>query len=92
MIVRISTEGQYRISAKVLDKLNKLDDHLVTIVATNNKAEFHRLFADIIELVRREGQAVPVEELVPSDVVLPPPDTELHEARRLIKADGLIPG
>ena len=38
----------------------------------------------------REGGALP-EEIVGSDVIIPPSDLTLEEARELFSGDGLIP-
>jgi hypothetical protein len=92
MIVRISTEGQYRVESKVIDKLNEIDNQLVNVVAKGDEAEFERLFCQMIDMVRREGKPVPVEELVESDVILPAADTRLHEAQRFFAADGMFAG
>jgi hypothetical protein len=91
MIVRISTEGQYRLSGALLDRLNQLDNRLVEVVAGGNQGEFKTLYAELIGLVRKEGAPLAVEELTESDIVLPPPDITLAEAKRLFVGDGLIP-
>ena len=92
MIVRIATEGQYRVSSDLLDRLNELDNQLIQLVATGDKDSFCSVLDSMIGLVRKEGQLVPAEELVGSDVILPAPDTTLEEARGLFAGEGLIPG
>ena len=42
-------------------------------------------------LVQRKGDALPEEEIVASDVIIPPSDLTLEEARELFSGDGLIP-
>ena len=42
-------------------------------------------------LVRERGTAVPEEEILASDVIIPPSDLTLEEARELFSGDGLIP-
>jgi len=42
--------------------------------------------------VRQIGKEVPDEELVESDLVLPPSDASLAEVEDLLGADGFIPG
>lgn len=92
MIVRIATEGQYKVASEVLDQLNELDNRLISIVAEGNKDSFCDVLNQMVELVRQRGQSVPAEELVASDIILPAPDTTLEEARGLFAGEGLIPG
>ncbi len=35
MIVRIATEGQYRVNSALLDRLNELDNRLIQLVASD---------------------------------------------------------
>jgi hypothetical protein len=91
MIVRIATEGQYRVGSDTLDKLNAIDNQLVNIVARGDQAAYDQLLKSMLDLVRQSGQPVALTEIVESDLVLPAPDTTLAEARQLFKGDGLIP-
>ena len=91
MIVRIATEGQYEVGSDTVDRLNEIDARLMTAVQDNDEAEFSRLLADLMSLVRKDGRMVPTGQIVESDVILPPPDTSVEEARRLFAVDGLIP-
>ncbi len=86
MIVRISSEGQYRIGSATLDRVNDIDRELVSAVAGNDEAAFCRYLQEMVDVVRLEGQPVPPEQIVESDLVLPPPDTSLEEARALCAA------
>jgi hypothetical protein len=45
----------------------------------------------MLELVRSEGQPVDDDELVGSDVILPPADTTFAEACAEFTGEGLIP-
>ena len=42
MIVRILTEGQYKLSSNYLDQLNEIDNKIVEMVETDNKESFHK--------------------------------------------------
>lgn len=92
MIVRILTEGQYRLDSSLYDELNALDNALVDAVAAGDEARFRTLLQELLETVRRHGIPVSADEFVESDVILPPPDTTLEEARHLFAGDGLLPG
>jgi hypothetical protein len=91
MIVRISGTGQYRLADKLAKRLNDLDDAAVEAVEEDNEERFRELFDQMLELVRSEGEALPNEELVPSDVILPPPDTSIEEAAAGFTGEGLVP-
>lgn len=90
MIVRIAGEGQYHVGSSALDTLDEIDHRLVESVEKGSREDFYRLLGEMHEVVHREGKPVPVEEIVESDLVLPPPDTTLEEARYLFDRGGLI--
>ncbi len=91
MIVRIATEGQYRLPDGDAERLNELDNQAVEAVEAGDEARFTELFAQMLELVRRDGQPLGDDELEESDVILPPPDTTMEEAAHEFSGDGLIP-
>lgn len=92
MIIRILTEGQYDLPGQYLDELNRLDNQIVEAVAEKDWEGFQRLLSEMLDLVRRHGKPVPIEEIVESDLVLPEPDLTLEEAEELFTGEGLIPG
>ncbi len=92
MIVRIATEGQYRLADDGLRaRLNELDNAAVAAVEAGDEAGFHEYFAQMLELVRREGAPLGDDELTESAVILPPSDTSFAEAAAEFTGDGLIP-
>ncbi|MGB2709967.1 MAG: hypothetical protein WBC33_00500 [Conexibacter sp.] len=91
MIVRIATEGQYRLADDVAERLNALDNDAVAAVEAGDEARFAELFGEMISLIRAQGQPLPDDELHGSDVIVPPPDTSFEEARHEFNGDGLIP-
>ena len=91
MIVRIATEGQYRLADDVVERVNALDNDAVAAVEAGDEARFTDLFGQIIALIRAEGERLPDDELQGSDVIVPPPDTSFEEARHEFSGDGLIP-
>ena len=92
MIVRLSGEGQFRLADDHLSRLNELDNRAVAAVEAADERGFRALLEEMLALVRAHGEALPADELTPSDVVIPPVDTTLDEARRDFSGDGLIPG
>ena len=92
MIVRISSEGQYNLPGSFIDQLNEIDNALVEAVEAENQADYERLLKQMLDLVRDNGEPVPVDELVESDLILPEPDLTLREAEELFVGEGLLPG
>jgi hypothetical protein len=92
VIVRIATEGQYEISAGDEGQLNELDNEAVSACEGRDEQQFRAAFDRLLEFVREHGRAVPDDELAASDVILPPPDTSMEEARAEFTGEGLIPG
>jgi hypothetical protein len=91
VIVRISTEGQYRLPDTVSEQLNALDNEAVAAVDSGDEDSFHEVFEQMLELVRSEGEPLGDDELEESDVILPPPDLSFVEAGVQFTGDGLIP-
>lgn len=91
MIVRISTEGQYRLPDEDADRLNDLDNDVVEAVEAGEEERFQEVFAQLLELVRSDGTPLGEDELEESDVILPPPDLTFEEAGVQFTGDGLIP-
>jgi hypothetical protein len=92
VIVRISNEGQYEISEEDAAGLNKLDNEAVASCDATDEQAFHDVFGRLLDYVRTKGRPVGEDELVGSDIILPPPDVSLEEAKKEFQGDGLIPG
>ncbi len=91
MIVRIATEDQYRLPDEDAQRLNELDNQTVEAVDAGDEERYEQLFAEMLDLVRRDGRALADDELEESDVILPPPDLSFVEAGNEFTGDGLIP-
>jgi len=91
VIVRIASEGQFKMPSEAVDRLNQLDNDAVAAVEAGDEAQFHDLWGKMLELVCSEGQPVDDDELVGSDVILPPADTTFAEAAAEFSGEGLIP-
>jgi hypothetical protein len=92
MIVRISSEGQYNLPGSYIDQLNGIDNELVEAVEAEDQTAYETLLKRMLDLVRENGEPVPVDELVESDLILPEPDLTLREAEELFVGEGLLPG
>ena len=91
MIVRVSGEGQYELPDDDAERLNELDNRAVSAVEQGDETGFQELWSQMLELVATDGNAVDGDELVESDVILPPRDISFAEARGEFTGDGLIP-
>ena len=82
MIVRILSEGQYRVDGSTLDQIHQLDEELMDALTHDDSDRFHHLLNEVAGLVRT-GTALSADHLVESDLILPASDTTLEEAKRL---------
>ena len=91
MIVRLAGEGQFEIDEAVMDRLNSLDEQALGALERGDEPELDRYLDEMGTLVRMEGRKLAVDELAPSDIVIPPSDLTLEETRRLVAKEGFIP-
>jgi hypothetical protein len=91
MIVRVSGEGQYVLPDEDGDRLNELDNRAVSAVEQGDETGFRELWSQMLELVASDGNALDNDELVESDVILPPRDVTFEEAKGEFTGEGLIP-
>jgi hypothetical protein len=91
VIVRILSEGQYELPDDQMERLNELDNQLVTVCEGGDETQFDDLWGQMIELVRSAGRPIDDDELIGSDVIPPPADTTLAEAAADFTGEGLIP-
>ena len=92
MIVRIATEGQYELLGSDQETLDELDHQAVAACRGSDEQQFYDAFARLLDFVRTNGQPVASDRLAASDLILPPPDISLAEARAEFTGEGLIPG
>jgi hypothetical protein len=92
VIVRIATEGQYDVAEADVAALNELDNAAVTACQAGDGSDFAGVYAQLVEFVRSNGTKLDDDELLGSDIILPPPDLSVEEARVAFQGEGLIPG
>ncbi|HXG07199.1 MAG TPA: hypothetical protein VNI77_07740 [Nitrososphaera sp.] len=94
-IVRIMGEGQYTVDSSTLNRLNEIDNEIVTMIADGkgpqDSENFRKKLAELTEIVSKNGKPVDAKEIVESDIILPGPDTTVEEARQIFKGEGVIP-
>jgi hypothetical protein len=91
MIVRISGDGQFQVPDGDADQLNELDNQAVAAVNAGDEATFQQLWNQMLDLVCKDGNELGDDELVGSDVILPPRDVTFAEAQGEFTGEGLIP-
>jgi PspAA-like protein len=91
VIVRIFSDGQYRIPEDAQPRLHELDLATVQAIDANDEPAFKSTYGALVELIHVNGERLADEELVPSDLMLPPADITLEEAREEFTGEGLLP-
>lgn len=95
MIVRILTEGQWRLDDTVVEQLNGLDDAVEQAVTAGDQDQLATALHALLEQVRGAGEALADDDLEDSDLILPSADATLAEVKELLDEtdhQGLIPG
>ncbi len=90
MIVRVSGEGQYRLD-QTNGQLHDLDNAVLAAVEAGDEAGYRAAYDALLAFVRSSGEPVGDDELLGSDLILPPPDLSLEEAAVEFHGEGLIP-
>ena len=91
MIIRISGDAQYDVDDGELARLEAIDDAIEEAIQAADEEAFRRELDRLVEHVRRLGRPLAVDELAPSDLILPPEDATLSELAAGLSPDGLIP-
>jgi hypothetical protein len=89
--VRIAGEGQFRLPDDDAARLNELDNAAVAAAEAKDGAKFDELWQQMLDLVAKDGEELSDDELVESDVILPPRDITFEEACAEFTGEGLIP-
>jgi hypothetical protein len=91
VIARIATEDQFEIPQERYEELNDLDNAVVAAVEANDEEAYATTFAQLVEFIHANGRKLGDDELRESDVIVPPSDTSLEEARADFSGEGIIP-
>lgn len=92
MIIRIMGEGQFRFDESHLGDLNTIDNRIVDHVKKGNQDGFCQDLARMISTVKELGKPISDQEVIPSDIIVPPADLSFEEATDIFCNDGLIEG
>jgi hypothetical protein len=91
VIVRIMGEGQLDVADADLNALNALDSELEAAIEAKDEAAFRHALGALLDSVRQVGKPLAADSLEPSQLILPPPDSEMEEVRQMLGNEGLIP-
>ncbi len=91
MIVRVIGEAQYKVHDELLGRLNDVDTETAAAVERGDEEGLRKGLEQLAELIRNDGERLADEELIGSDLMMPPTDLTLEEARELFSGEGLIP-
>jgi hypothetical protein len=84
-------EGQFEVDDAVRARIDELDAGTERVVAAGDEQGLRTTLRALHELVRESGRQIDEAHLGPSDLVVPPADLSLREARELMDGEGLIP-
>jgi hypothetical protein len=90
MIIRIMGEGQYRIDSCFLDVLNIIDNRIVDHVGKGDQVAFRDDLISLISTIKENGKPIDPEDIVSSNLIVPPQDLTFEEARKIFSGHGLI--
>lgn len=90
MIIRIMGDGQYRAPEALCNELDQIDNRIVQLVTEGKADEFRRELIRLISEIKGKGEAVGSEEILKSDVIVPPEDLSLKEAKDIFKGAGIF--
>jgi len=83
-------EGQYRAPEALCNELNQIDNRIVELVEEGKAEEFQKELAKLISEIKKNGEPVGAEEITESDIIVPPADLSLEEAKDIFKGSGIF--
>ncbi|HLJ80147.1 MAG TPA: hypothetical protein VKT52_01595 [Ktedonobacterales bacterium] len=86
MIVRILTEDQFRLDDEDLPEMRRLDDELEGALNSGDSSAFDSALSQLVSYVRGHGHPLGMDEVLPSEMIVPAPDMTLEEARARLHA------
>ena len=90
MIIRIMGEGQYNVKSSLFDTLNKIDNTIVENVQKGDETAYRKNLSKLISTIKSKGEIIDDKELVASDIIVPPSDMTIKEARDVFRGTGIF--
>jgi PspA-Associated protein len=92
VIVRLlGGDGQFRVDDGVVEELNTLDAQGAQAVEAGDEESLRSVLDQMAQTVRERGERLADDDLSASDLIVPPDDLSLEEAKELFSGEGLIP-
>ena len=92
MIARLlGGDGQFRVDDGVVEALNELDAQGAQAVEAGDEERLRGVLEHMAQTVRERGERLADDDLSASDLIIPPDDLSLEEAKELFSGEGLIP-
>jgi hypothetical protein len=92
MIVRIPSEGQFKVDDEASAVLDQLDTDLEAAIEREDDSAFSATLSALLAHVREHGEAMPTDYIGPSDLILPHEGSSMDEVRKMLTDEGLISG
>ena len=99
IVIRISGQGQFKVSSDILDKINEIDNSIVTLIEnvslgssdrSHVQKELQSKLTEMRNLITSRGLSLDDKEIVESDIIVPDSDLSIEEASKIFKEEGLI--
>lgn len=96
MIIRVLNLGQFRFDESHMDDLNACDDAVETAMQTGDQEALTRALKMLIDEIQNLGEALPIDSLEESDLIIPGADATIADVQALLSGaeseEGFIPG
>ncbi len=90
MIIRIVSEGQYKVPSSLFDELNVIDNRIVELVSKENEEEYREELSKLIGMIKTNGKQLDDSDIVESDIIVPPSDLTFEEAKEIFTGVGVF--
>ncbi|WP_407357146.1 PspA-associated protein PspAA [Methanolobus sp. WCC5] len=90
MIIRIVGEGQYKVPSSLFDELNAIDNRIVELVSVENEEEFKAELSRLIDKIKSNGKQLDDSDIIESDIIVPPEDLSMEEAKEIFTGVGIF--
>ncbi|WP_321419256.1 hypothetical protein [uncultured Methanomethylovorans sp.] len=90
MIIRIMGQGQYNVPSSLFDELNAIDNRIVGHVTKGDENAYKQDLVALISKIKQNGTVLAAEEIIESDVIVPPEDLTFAEAKGVFTGTGIF--
>ena len=101
IIVRVSGQGQFKIDRETLDRINDIDNSIVSLFENidtdvddnsikSKQKELKEKIIEIINLIKTNGMSLDDKEIIQSQIMIPNPDISIDKAKMIFRGEGII--